>query len=338
MPVTRSFSNAFNVTDWTPELLTVPQNWGTINNLGLFQEEGVEQYSVTFDEVIKNGGLIVDRVRGERGSANKDYVRKTRSWYVPHFPEDTSIVPSEVKGKRAYGSASDEETLAAVRVRKLERIAQNHAWTLEFARAKAITTGDVYAPNGTTALNYYTEFGVSRKEVDFTLGTGTTNILAKSEELVANILDNSAGIQISGIIALCSPTFFKGIISHASTTQAYQYYQSTQEPLRTRLGGPLALNRQFYHGGVTYIEMRDAYNGTPLIPVGDAYFVPAGSDTFQTFFAPANRFDLFGTTGERMYAFEQVSPDNSKIVIQSEANFLNAVRRPQLVGRAYSSN
>jgi len=336
--ITRDFNGNFAVSDWTPELLVAPVQWGTIGELGLFAEEGVDQYTVQFDEITKDGALLGDKVRGERASAGKDYSRKTRSWAIPHFPYDDYISPSDVKGKRAYGSADQEETLAAVRARKLERIAQNHAWTLEYARAKAIQ-GDMYIPNSTVAaLNFYTEFGVTRKEVDFVLGTGTTDVLAKSEEIVGQTLDNSTGTVVNGIIGLCSPTFFSKLISHANIKNAYQYYNSTQEPLRQRAGGATAMHREFTHGGIRYIEMRDTYAGTPLIPAGDAYFVPVGSDCFQTYFAPASRFDLLGTTGEKMYAFEYPSVRNDKIEIQSETNFLNAVRRPAMVCRGFSSN
>lgn len=338
MPITRNFQNSFEVADWTPELLVIPNQWGTINDLGLFAEEGVESNTVQFEEITKDGGLIVDMVRGQRSAVGKDATRKVRSWAIPHFPYDDYISPSDIKGKRAYGSADQEETLAAVRVRKLERIMQNHAWTLEFARSKVITTGDVYAPNGTVSMNYYTEFGITRKEVDFTLGTGTTDVLSVSEQCVAQILDEAKGSVVTGIVALCSPTFFSKLISHASIKAAYQYYSSTQEPLRQRAGGATAMHREFVHGGVRYIEMRDVYAGTQLIPAGDAYFVPTGSDIFTTYFAAANKFDLLGTMGERAYAFEYPSPRGDQIVLETESNFLNAVRKPAMVVRGYTSN
>lgn len=336
--ITREFGQNFTVADYTEELLVIPLQWGTINQLGLFTEEGIETYTVQFEEVTKDGALLVDKVRGERAAANKDYTRKIRSWAVPHFPYDDYISPSDVKGKRAYGNPDQEETLAAVRARKLERIAQNHAWTLEYARAKVITTGDVYAPNGTVALNFYTEFGVTRTEIDFTFGTSTADMLAKGEAAIAQIIDNSNGTVVTGVIALCSSTFFSKLISHASVKAAYQYYSSTQEPLRQRLGGNAAMHREFVHGGIRYIEMRDSYAGNALIPDGDAYFVPQGSDVFHTYFGPANKFDLLGTIGERSYMFEYPSMRGDKIEIESEMNMLNALRRPQMVVRGYSSN
>jgi hypothetical protein len=112
--------------------------------------------------------------------ASKDASRKLHTFAVPHFPHDDAISPQDIQGKRAYGSATEAETLEAVRARKMERIRQNHAWTLEFARAQAITAGTVYAPNGTVTQNWNTEFGVTRLSVDFTLGTSTVEPLARS--------------------------------------------------------------------------------------------------------------------------------------------------------------
>ncbi len=337
--ITRSFSNSFEVSDWTEELLIVPNQWGTINQMGLFAEEGTDTYSVTFEEITKDGALIVDKVRGERATVGKDATRKLRTWAVPHFPYDDYISPSDIKGKRAYGSPDQQESLAAVRMRKIERMAQNHAWTLEYARSKIITTGDVYAPNGTiTALNFYTEFGITRKEIDFVFGTGTTDVLGKIEEAIAHIQDNAFGSPIGEIVALCSPVWFNKLIKHATVTAAYQYYTSTEEPLRRRLGGNTTLRREFNHAGVRFIEIRDSYNGTALIPSGDAYFIPLGSDIFETYFSPVNKFEFLGTLGERGYMFEYQSEKGDKIELESESNFLNACRKPAMVVRGHSSN
>lgn len=336
--IIRNFQNNFEVSDWTTELVTIPNQWGTIGQLGLFQEEGVEANVVQFEEITKDGGLLVDMVRGQRAAVGKDASRKVRSWPIPHFPYDEYISPSDIKGKRAYANEGAEETLAAVRARKLERVAQNHAWTLEYARAKLLTVGDVYAPNGTVVMNYFTEFGVSQTSVDMLFGTPTTQQIGKIEAGIAQIQDNMFGSNYNGYVGLCSPGFFAKLISHATVVNAYQYYTSTQEPLRTRLGGALTTRRTFEYGGVLWIEMRDNYAGNPLITAGEAVLIPTGSDIFKTYFAAANKFDLQGTLGERMYAFEYPGQKGDKIEIESESNFLNAVTRPACVVRMYSSN
>lgn len=335
--ITRSFANGFEVQDWTEELVNIPNKFGTIGQLGLFKEEPISQHVVVFEETTKDGALIVDRVRGDRTVVGKDATRKLHTFAVPHFPYSDSISPQDIQGKRAYGQ-DGVETLEAVRVRKMERIRQNHAWTLEFARAQAITAGTVYSPNGTVSQNWNDEFGVTRTSVDFTLGTGTTEVLGKIEAGLVQIMDNANGEVITGTVCLTSPEFFAKLISHASIKQAYQYYQSTQEPLRQRLGGATAMRREFTHGGTTFIEMRDNYNSQRLIPAGKAFMVPTGTDAFKTYFSPCNRFTHTNTMGEPVYLFESADQKGQSIDLDSESNFVNALLRPQLVVELVTSN
>lgn len=336
--IVRSFGNGFEVQDWTEEVNVVPNQWGTIQQMGIFQEEPVAEHVVVFEEITKDGALIVDRVRGDRALQAKAGGRKLHTFAVPHFPHDDNISPQDIQGKRAYGKAAEVETLEAVRARKMERIRQNHAWTLEFARAQAITAGTVYAPNGTVSQNWYTEFSVAKKTVDFLLGTAGTEVLAKIEEGIAQIQDNTGGETVTGTVVLTSPEFFGKLIAHASVKTAYQYYASTQEPLRSRLGGDMALHREFTYGGTRFVEMRDSYAGQRLIPVGKAFMVPTGTQAFKTYFSPANRFGLVNTLGEQVYLFESSDNKGTKIELESESNFVNALLRPQLVVEFTTSN
>lgn len=335
---TRSFDKPFELVDYTEELLLVPNTWGLINSLNIFRTEQVSQHSVTVEARSGTLSLITDMVRGARNLVNKDDTRVLRSFAIPHFPLDDAITPQDVQGKRAYGQAEAADTEAAVMARKLTRIRMNHAITLEASRAYAITTGAIYAPNGTVAGNYYTDFGITRKEIDFVFGTATTEIAAKGEEGIASIQDNiQSGEVVTEVVALCSPTFFAKLIAHASIKDAYKYYTSTQEPLRQRLGGS-GLYRSFEHSGVKYVEYRGSYNGVPLIPVGDAYLMPVGTmDTFISYFSPANKFSHVNTLGEEAYVFTYRGTTDQEITIQTESNHLALVRRPAAVVRLFSS-
>jgi len=255
-----------------------------------------------------------------------------------NFPLDDAFSPQDLQGKRAYGTADQAETEAAVIARKLARIRMNHAVTMETARAFAITNGAVYAPNGTVVGNYYSDFGVTRREVDFVLGTAGTDVIAKAEEVIAHIQDNIlSGESVTSVVALCSPAFFGKLIAQAGIKEAYKFYTSTQEPLRQRLGS--GLFRRFEHGGVEFIEYRGSYNGVPLIPANDAYFVPRGTaDMFISYFSPANKFSHVNTLGEEAYAFSYRDSKDEKIELQTEHNALHLIRRPAAVVRGFTSN
>ena len=339
MPITRSYANAFEIVDYTQELVSIPNQWNLVNSLGLFDSEGVSQHTITFETSNGTIGMITDQVRGARARMNQDETRALRSFAIPYFSMDDAVKPQDIQGKLAFGSATAAETEAAVIARKMLRIRRSYSALLETSRVHAITTGGIYAPNGTVVGNMYTEFSVTRKEVDFVLGTSTTELTAKIEEGIAHIQDNIlSGESISGFVALCSPQFFAKLIAHATIKEAYKYYSSTQEPLRNRLG--TGVQRQFVHGGVTFIEYRGTNPaGAQYIPSGDAYLLPTGTmDTFKTYFSPGNKFDLVNTIGEEVYMWLYRDVKGSEITIETESNMLSMVRRPQCVARLFSSN
>lgn len=338
MPITRSYSNAFEVVDYTEDLVIVPNQWSLLNEAGLFAEESVSTFTVTFEEIDKTLGLISDQVRGSKPKANQDYTRKIRSYSVPHFPIVDAVRPQDVQGKRAYGS-QNVETTDAVIARKVERIRASMDATKEVARWATLANGDIYAPNGTIVGNYYTDFGVTRKTVSFALGTGTTDVVAKVEEVIAFMQDNQfSGDVITNVIGYASPQFFAALIAHPKVQAAYQYYTATtgQEILRNRAGHTAGaaggLYRRFDFGGITFIEVRNQLAGQKFVADNTVIFVPQGTqDTFVTYFAPANRFDYVNTLGEKGYMWTFRDQKGEAIDIEAETNFINVLRRPQLV-------
>ena len=334
MAIIRDYGNGFKVTDLTEELVSIPNEYGLINQLGIFDVEPVSQHTVTFEASDRVIGLIGDKVRGERNNVSKDGKRVMRSYAIPHFPLDDYITPQDVQGQRAYGEEGAER-LASVQARKLTTIRKSHAATLETARAKMITSGDIYAPNGTVVGNVYTDFGVTRKQVAMDLTNAAADILGKQREIVDHIQDNiMSGETPSEIIALCSPSYFDAYIAQAGVKEAYKFYTSTQEPLRNGNWS------QFRHGDITLIRYNGKFKDASgvsqaLIPDDDAYYLPLGTaDSFKTYFSPANKFDLANTLGEQAYIFEYADGKGSKIEIESESNLINILRRPAIVVRA----
>lgn len=343
--LTRSPVNNFEVVDLTAAVRNIPIQWGTFNQLGIFTEESIASDTVMFEESTQDGALIVDRIRGEKNTVSKDGTRKLHTMAVPHFPLDDYISPKDLQNKSAYDNFNEVEQLDAVRQRKLIRLRQNHDWTLNKARAQALFSSTAYAPSGTVTQNYDTEFNISRTAVDFVLGTGTTEVLAKIESVIAAVQTGMGGNGVfTGIICPCDTAFFNKLIAHPSVKAAYAYAQNLQagtDPLRGRLaanGSPLPMGREFYFGGITFREVRDSYNGTSIVTASEGVAVPTGSDMFKTYFAPCERFGLVNTQGEKLYVFEQAETNGTKITLESESNHLSALLRPQAVVRVFSSN
>jgi Phage major capsid protein E len=342
MSLTRSYTNAFEVVDYTQELQLIPNSWTLLNDSNVFSEEFLSTHTVTFEEQNQTIGLIGDQFRGAKPQANKDDNRKIRSYPVAHFPIVDAVKPEDIQGRRAYGATDMAETEAAVLARKMQRIRRNMDITLEVSRFSTMATGSLYAPNGTISGNLYTDFGITQTVVDFTLGTTTADLVGKVETVIAAMQDTAnTGDVITGVIAYCSPEFFGRFISHPKITDAYKYFSATEGQMinRNRAGGNNGLYREFQYAGIRFVEVRTVLAGQRLVPVGDVIFIPTGTtDTFVSYFSPANRMDFVNTVAERGYLWTYRDPKGGGIDIDGEFNVTSIVRRPQLVIRGMSSN
>jgi len=342
MAITRSYTNAFEVVDYTQELQIVPTSWTLLNDSNLFSNEFLSTNTVTFEEQSSTLGLIGDQYRGAKPQANKDDTRKIRTYPIAHWPAVDAIKPEDLQGKRAFGMTDMAETEAAVMARKMERIRRNMDITLEVGRFSLLSSGNLYSPNGTIAGNLFTDFGITQTSVDFVLGTATTDVVAKVEAVIAAMQDNAnTGDVITGVIGYCSPEFFAKFIAHAKIQTAYQYFSATEGQMiqRNRAGGNNGLYREFTYAGIRLIEVRTVLAGQRLVPVGEAIFVPTGtSDTFVTYYGPAGRLDFVNTIAEPAYLWSFRDPRGMGVDLEAEMNCTSIVRRPALIVKGTTSN
>jgi hypothetical protein len=337
MPITRSYTNAFSVIDYTQELALVPTKWSLLNDIGLFSNESLTTNTVTFEEQNQTLALVTDQYRGAKPRANSDDVRKLHAYPIAHYPVVDALKPEDLQGVRAYGSQDVAETKAAAIARKVAKISRAFDDALELARFRTLSTLQVYAPNGTISGNFATDFGITQKSVNFVLGTAGTDVVAKVEEVIAHMQDNAQGTTVAGVVGYCSPAFFAAFISHPKIVAAYQYYASSdaQNVLRNRAGNSMSMFRQFVYAGVTLIEVRGAIGGVNLVNAGEAIFVPTGTeDVFVTYYGPANKMDLVNTVAEQRYLWTFDSPKGESTEIEAEANWINVIRQPALIVKA----
>ena len=334
----RSFANNnYEYTDLSQPLMIIPNDWFLGTQLGIFGKDYTSQETITLEEITVGYGLIKDIHRGARHTVISDPTRKMQAFAIPHFTLDASITPRDIQGKRAFG-VDELETLAAVRARKLEVIRKSWAATHEAAIWHTITTGTAYAPNGNVTYDWFTEFGATRTTVDFQLNVATTDLIQKTEEVFASIQDNALDGTVRGeVFAVASPEFFAKLIAHPTMKSLWLAHQLSPQILRDRLRarGYDARYREFTIGNITYIENRGVDpEGKRHIPAGECYFFPSDvgdGDNFVQYFGPADHFDFVNSMGQELYAFEYGDNRGQMIEIQTESNFLNVLRRPQLI-------
>lgn len=339
MSTTRSYSNPFEVVDYTEGMQNIPNVPTLMSDLGLWSSEFHTGRTVTFEQKDNVLNLIGDRHRGEKPQTLETGERRIRSYPIAHFPWTDTVWPSDVQGKRAYNTKDTVETIAGVMADKAVAASNAMDLTLEIGRMSTLVTGNIYAPNNTIAGNFYTDFGVVRKDINFDLLTPTTEVMAKGEDAIAHIQDTAeVGHLITNMIVLCSPKFFSALIVHPTIKTAYQFYRDgNQQPLRDRLGG--MGRRTFVYGGLTYIECRErGIDKQLLIPDGEARIVPQGlTDAFKTYFGPAETIDLVNSIAMPKYLWSTKDAKGRFWDLDGETNFINVMRRPGLVIRATMS-
>jgi hypothetical protein len=187
------------------------------------------------------------------------------------------------------------------------------------------------------------EFGVTQKSVDFVLGTATTDVKAKAREVVSYFEDNLQGETMTGVHVFASPGWYEKFIGHAKVEETFKYYDGANNLLRqdVRRGFPFhGLTIEEHRGAASYLQEDGTYETRKFIPDGEAIAVPLGtSDTFRTFFGPADFIDAVNTLGEEIYVRQAMDTEfNRWVKLHSQSNPIPLVTRPKLIVRLTSSN
>lgn len=339
-------------TDLTSEVLYIPNQWGRINQMGLFENEGVTSTSITFDREDDTLVLLESSNRGTRkGTVGSDGDRKTYAFPISFFEHSDRVTAADVQGRRRTGTADQTDPVAVAVAKKLNKARMQHMITHEFMKMSALK-GTVVSPNGTVFADLFTTYGFTQKEIDFTLGTTTTDIDGKIRELVRYVEDNSFSGMVAGDVkVMVSPEFFDKLVAHPKIREAYLAYRQTSQPdflVRDNLTGSVnnASIREFSHMGVSFEEYRASYNksngsSVRLIAAGEGHAFPlagVGSEMYKNYLAPADHMDFVGTLGEEMYAWSFPDQKGRWLDIDSQSAILPLVRRPQVLVKVKTSN
>lgn len=358
MPLVLDPTNPNKVVNRTDILREIPNNVGITNALGIFTDVYQSQKTVEITRTVGRNHLLTDRNWDERNQTVVSGERSYLTLKIPHFPADDAIVPNDIDGVVQADSVNDAinlETVNSVRADKMITLREAHGLTLETARMQLITTGTVYAPNGTMrtsygdTVNFYTEFGVTRTEIPVALSAAADPREAMSEILQSarqGVRNASGGVR--RFVALCSTEFFNALWTNPFVTDAVKYFQQPQSQQiltgqPTGFAGLGAGFRSLELWGITWVDAGDAgYDDpetgefVPHVPAGDAYVVPVGvRGMFQTYYAPANRFSTVNRSAQGSYWFEYANQKDDIIEIMTEQNFLNAVLYPQAIIRLF---
>lgn len=313
--------DAFSLSQLTAALQNVPFAPGRINQLGLFNEQGINTKSVMIEQYDNVLALVPVSQRGAPATPATHGSRSIRSFTIPHLKQEDALLADEILGVRAFGSESEVETVARVVAQRLAPMRQNIEYTMESHRLNAILGTYVDAAGNSVSL--FTEFGVSQQTLAMALTTATTKVRQKIMTMQEYIEDALGGLGHTGVRVLCGKSFWSELIEHPVVKETYLNTQMASD-LR---GDP---RMAFEFGGVVW----ERYRGTAAVKVGDddAYAIPEGvTDLFITRFAPADYVETVGTIGQRVYAKQWEMEAGRGIKMEAQSNPLNLCTRPRAI-------
>ncbi|OSM07663.1 major capsid protein [Magnetofaba australis] len=330
------FSNdAFGAVALTAAINVLPNRYGRVESLGLMPARPVRLRNIAIEE--RNGvlSLLPTAAVGSPGTTGKRGKRRVRSFVVPHIPHDDVVLPEEVQGIRAFGSEGELAALSDVLALHLQSMRDKHAITLEHLRMGALK-GEILDADGSTIYDLFGEFGITAKSINFQLGSATTDVKAKCLELKRHIEDNLRGEFMTGVHCLVSPEFFDKLTSHAKVEKAYERWMEG-EALRADM------RSGFTFAGVTFEE----YRGQATDPEGtvrrfigenEGHAFPLGtSQTFATYFAPADFNESVNTLGQPLYAKQEPRKFERGTDLHTQSNPLPMCHRPGVLVKVVAS-
>jgi hypothetical protein len=178
---------------------------------------------------------------------------------------------------------------------------------------------------------------MTQKEVDFVLGTTTTDVRGKCTEVVRHIEDNLKGETMNGVRALVSAEFYDKLVRHAEVKEAFKYYKQNQDLSSDMRTG-------FTFGGITFEEYRGASStaaGTArrFITAQYGHCYPIGAqDTFDTIVAPADFNETVNTIGIELYSKIKERDFGRGWDIHTQSNPLPICYRPEICVQIKTSN
>ena len=311
-------SDAFSMTSLTESINILPNNYGRLEAMNLFPQKSVRTRNIAVEEMNGVLNLLPTQIPGGNATVGTRGKRKMRSFMIPHIPHDDVVLPEEVQGIRAFGSETELQAMANV-------ITDHGA-----------LKGNILDADGSTLYNLYDEFEITPKTVNFALSTTGTDVKKKCLEVVRHIEDNLCGEFMTGVHCLVSPEFFDALTSHSKVKEAYERWQE---------GAALRddMRSGFTFGGITFEEYRGQAtdpdgNVRRFIASGEGHCFPIGtSQTFVTYFAPADFNETVNTLGLPIYAKQEPRKFDRGTDLHTQSNPLPLCLRPAVLVKITAS-
>lgn len=322
--------DGYSLTSLTDTINKLPHKPMRLNDMGLFEEQGIDTLSVDIESVNGALALVPTVSRNAPPTVVVDDKRELRTLKVPHLPQQGAVMADEVQGIRAFGSETERDSIDAKVNRELQRMKDKLDVTIEWMKIGALKglilqidkSGDI-----TTLVDLFDEFDVTQQTVDMELSTAGTDVAAKSRQILRAIEDELGAATYDRVHVFAGADFMDAIIAHPKVEKFVINWNASARFLEEDLRY-VGLRI----GNVYFEEYRGRVNGTDYIEADEGYAFPVGvPDMWKIYFAPANYVETVNTIGLPYYSKQKLMDFDKGVQFESQSNPLPINNRPRAV-------
>ncbi|RYG38228.1 major capsid protein [bacterium] len=316
-------SDAFSTVSLTGYVAKLPFKPTKITQLGLFREQGITTTTIAIAEDRGRLGLVPRSPRGGVGHQITQDRRKARSFIVPHYKVEDTILADEVQNVQAFGT---DNRLLAIQdlVNRRQRTAADYCdVTVEYGRLGAIK-GVIVDGDGSVVYDLFQEFGLTQTVETWDIETASTGVKLLCHGLQRTVQSALGGTVTDGIHAFCGEAFFDALVTHPEVAKAYERYQENVHARTSQVG------KVFEFAGVRWEEYYGGVGATKFVADNEAHAFPTGvPGLFETYFAPADYMETVNTTGLPRYSKQERMRKDRGVDLETQTNPLHMCNRPE---------
>lgn len=270
-----AFLATFNNATIAQAVNVLPNTYGLMRDLGFAPVRGVADNLVRVDFYDEGVVVLPSVARGAPATEAKRGTDQAFFIELPSFPHKDTLTPDDVQSlvRIINGQLRTESVAEALERLILRPIRRKHDLTLEWLRLGALQ-GKITDGAGVTLHDLYDKFGKTRTEIDFVLGTETTNVEDKCAQLYETMAENLKGETMTHPRVIVSKEFFSKFVAHKQVRESFLNWQAA-----TALSTPDRQVRGNQHGRVFSfgnIEWIEYLGSAPLATGSSARMVAAG--------------------------------------------------------------
>jgi hypothetical protein len=309
--------DAFSLVEMIAALVRVPYKPSLLGQMGIFDDVPLRTETLFIEQRNNTLALIPTSQRGQPlDQAAKDG-RDVRAFITRRIAKADQLRASELQNIRAFGTTTELEQAQTEVMRKFTKLRRDADLTHENMRIGAIK-GIVTDADGSTLDNWFTNWTEAQPaEIDFALGTATTNVRGKCMAVRRAMRKASKGAWIDGVTechALVGDDFYDALIGHDKVRDTFLNWEAAADLRNAKEW------QAFVFGGIAWHNYRstdnfdkDATSGTASVGVhpDKAHFFPVNAPgVFQRALSPGESFDYLNMPGQEYYPL--IIPDEKR--------------------------